>query len=1028
MPIPAALQRSISAYYASLHEYRLHRAHNEGATSYAFQTLLTDLGRPRGFSVLGQQSVQGTKGKPIRVDAKIVDQYNLTHGIWEAKDTYDDLDAEISKKIATGYPLTNIIFEDTRRAVLYQHGSVVFDDLLAEPANLQSLLDRFFSYTEPHIEEFHKAVVEFRQRIPDLAGGLTEIIEEARQSNAAFRAALNDFLTLCREALNPATTQEEVEDMLKQHILTERIFRVIFDNPDFVLRNAVAVELEKMVKALTSKSFSRDSFLKRLDFFYVAIERAAATIDSYEEKQSLLNTLYEQFFQAYSTRAADTHGIVYTPREIVAWMVNSVEKALQTEFGLSLASEGVHIIDPCVGTGTFVMELLRHIPTSALEQKFRSELHANEVLLLPYYIAAQNIEHAYYERTGSYLPFEGLCFADTLNMEKLQTSFFAPENSERIARQNAAPIRVVIGNPPYNVGQASESDNNKNRRYPLVDQRIRETYSKASQATNKNALGDMYVKFFRWATDRLGKRDGVVCFVSNNSFLEQIAFDGMRKYLLQDFTRIYTFDLGGNVRENPKLSGTRHNVFGIQVGVTMTILIRNSQHTTRDLFYARVDEFWTKEQKLLHLAELKDCYNVEWQLLTPNARNIWLTEGLHSDFDALIPLGSKEAKAMQGLDVPSIFSLYSSGVKTNRDQWAYAFTTDVLRQKVNRFIETYNSEVDRWKRRSSSSTSVDEFVNYDDETIKWSESLKANLVRGKYAAFDGSKLRQSLYRPFSKQFLFFDRILNERVYVFPSIFPIAETEKENSVIGISGIGSSKPFHCLITDTIAGLDLLEKTQCFPFYTYDEDGTKRRENITDWALQQFRTHYSDPSITKLDIFHYVYAVLHSHEYRTKYAANLKRDLPRIPFVPAESFRPYVQAGEQLATLHRDYETVQPYPLQRIENSDRPFSWRVDKMRLSQDHTSLQYNSSLILAGIPPEVFSYKLGNRSALEWVIDQFRVTEDARSGIKSDPNNPDDPQYILNLIGRVTTVSLQTVQIVNSFPPLTAPIETYQSA
>lgn len=573
--MPPTQQRAFSQYYSSLDEYRHHRAQTEGATRHAFQTLLTELARPRGFSVLNEQSISGTKGKSIRVDAKIVDPYSMTIGVWEAKDTADNLDKEISKKIADGYPLANTIFEDTRRAVLYQHGDVVFDKLITEQDNLQTLLDRFFSYTEPHIEEFHKAVAEFRQRIPDLAKGLTDIIAEAKQSNAAFRAALNDFLTLCREALNPATTQEEVEDMLKQHILTERIFRVIFDNPDFVLRNAVAVELEKMVRALTSKSFSRDSFLKRLDFFYVAIERAAATIDSYQEKQSLLNTLYEQFFQAYSTRAADTHGIVYTPHEIVAWMVNSVEKALQTEFGLSLASEGVHIIDPCVGTGTFVMELLRHIPTSALEQKYRSELHANEVLLLPYYIAAQNIEHAYYERTGSYLPFEGLCFADTLSMEKLQASFFAPENSERIARQNAAPIRVVIGNPPYNVGQTNENDNNKNRRYPLVDQRIRETYSKASQATNKNALGDMYVKFYRWATDRLGKRDGVVCFVSNNSFMDQVAFDGMRKHLIQDFTRIYTFDLGGNVRHNPKLSGTRHNVFGIQVGVTITLLIRN---------------------------------------------------------------------------------------------------------------------------------------------------------------------------------------------------------------------------------------------------------------------------------------------------------------------------------------------------------------------------------------------------------------------------------------------------------------------
>ncbi|MDQ5826885.1 MAG: N-6 DNA methylase, partial [Chloroflexota bacterium] len=958
--------------------------------------------------------------RTIRVDGLIRDNLKFTRGIWEAKDTKDDLSTEIAKKIADGYPLKNTLFEDTRRAVLYQNGVPVFDDTITEPANLQRLLEIFLTYTEPQIDEFHKAVAEFRDRIPELAASLTDIIDEAKRDNRLFRDALQSFLLLCQEALNPATTQDEVEDMLKQHILTERIFRSIFDNPDFVRRNVIAVELERMVAALTSRSFSRDQFLKRLDFFYIAIERAARTITDYSEKQSLLNTLYEQFFQAYSTRAADTHGIVYTPAEIVSWMVNSVQQALSREFGLSLDSPDVHIIDPCVGTGTFIMEILRHISNSNLEQKYTGELHANEILLLPYYIAAQNIEHAYFERTGQYLPFDGLCFADTLNMEALQQSMFSPQNTERIVRQNQAPIRVIIGNPPYNVGQANENDNNKNRRHPRVDARIRETYGAASKATLQTKLYDMYVKFFRWATDRLGSRDGIICFVSNNSFLEQIAFDGMRKHLMQDFTRIYTFDLGGNVRKNPKLSGTKHNVFGIQVGVTITLLVRNSTHETRELYYGRLDEFWTKNEKLQYLEKARDVTHVEWQLQTPDDRNYWLMEGINTDFEALIPMGTKETKAATSVNANSIFKIYSLGVATNRDEWAYDFSEERLSEKMHRFIKNYNYEVFRLNQEQIPIQEINSFITTDGAILKWTDRLKDALKKRETLHFDLKKVRRSMYRPFCTQFLYFDHLLNQRRYQQHRILPTPATEQENTLICLAGLVDTKPFHTLAANVIPDLHLTGDTQCFPLYTYNEDGTNRRDNITDWALKQFQSHYNDPIITKLDIFHYVYGVLHSPEYRAKYAANLKRDLPRIPFVPAPDFRTYVRAGADLATLHRDYESAPEYPLQRLENRDVPFSWRVEAMKLDSERTALRYNASLTLSGIPPEVFDYKLGNRSALDWVIDQYRVSTDARSGIRTDPNNPDDPQYILRLIGQVVYVSQQTVNTVRSLPPLAA--------
>ncbi|HMA35501.1 MAG TPA: type ISP restriction/modification enzyme [Chloroflexia bacterium] len=1018
--MPPKLPPAVAAYYQTLATIEGHGAANEGATRAAFQTLLSAWAAPQGLTLLAEQTMDGTRQRPIRLDGVLVDDLHFRRGCWEAKDSVDDLDAAIPRKIAAGYPLANTLFENTRRAVLFQDGRRALDADLRDPAALRALLDTFVTYAPAQIAEFHRAVARFRDDLPQLAAGLTALIDDARRTNPAFRAALDSFLALCRSSLNPATTPAEVEDMLKQHLLTERIFRTIFANPDFVRRNAVAAELEKMVDALTGQSFSRAAFLHKLDYFYAAIEATARTIDSYPEKQDLLRTLYEQFFQAYSTRAADTHGIVYTPPAIVGWMVASVEQALAREFGLGLAAPGVHIVDPCTGTGTFVMEILHRLPAAALEAKYTAELHANEVLLLPYYIAAQNIEHAYVERLGRYAPFAGLCFADTLDLaDSPQLDMFAPANSQRVEQQKAAPIRVVLGNPPYNVGQISENDNNKNRKHPTVDKRVAATYAKSSHASNKNALSDIYVKFFRWATDRLGDRDGVVCFVSNNSFLDQIAFDGMRQHLLQDFTRLYVFDLGGNVRKNPKLSGSKHNVFGIQVGVAITLLVRNRQHPTPELFYTRVDEFWTREQKLEHLAATADYTQVNWQPLIPDARGTWLTAGLQADFDTFLPIASKDAKAGAELSAEAIFKTYSRGVATTRDNWVYDFNREELERKIKLFIDTYDSAVDRWERLGQETRPIDEFVHYDDKAIKWSESLKANLMRGKHAHFDESRIRQALYRPFCKQFLYFDRILNERVYLFPSIFPTPETEQENSIIWLK-VGTEWPMFALMANKIVDLLPQGGSQCFPFYTYAADGSGRRENITDWALAQFQAHYGDPGIGKGDLFHYVYAVLHSPAYRARYAANLKRDLPRIPFVPAAAWSAYVAAGARLATLHRDYAAQPPYPLRRVETPGEPFHWAPDPrgLRLTPDRTALRVNAALTLAGIPPAVFAYQLGHRSALEWVVDQYRVAVDPRSGLRHDPTDPADPAAIVRLVEQVVQVSLATVALVAGLPPL----------
>ncbi|MBD1211284.1 MAG: helicase [Dolichospermum circinale Clear-D4] len=436
------------------------------------------------------------------------------------------------------------------------------------------------------------------------------------------------------------------------------------------------------------------------------------------------------------------------------------------------------------------------------------------------------------------------------------------------------------------------------------------------------------------------------------------------------------------------------------------------------IYYARMDEFWTKEEKLKYLEKLDHTGNVEWQEITPDKNNNWLTEDCQIDYDDFLPIGNKETKS-KFLNSSAIFYIYSLGINSNRDNWVYNYDLDDLSKNINIFIETYNEQVIKWSQNKQSHKNIDLFILYDDEKIKWSSKLKALLNAGISTKFDPEKIRKSLYRPFTKQYLYFEKVLIHRLGQFPTIFPTAETEIENQVISVSGIGSNKPFHCMASVVIPCLDFLEKTQCFPFYTYNEDGTNRQENITDWALKQYQNHYQDTTITKWDIFYYIYAVLHHPHYRERYAANLKRELPRIPFAP--QFHPFVIAGKRLAEIHINYEKQPEYHLKHLENKDLPIDWRVEKMRLSKDKTQIKYNDFLTLTGIPPAVFLYRLGNRSALDWIIDQYQVTTDKRSEITNDPNRLDDEQYIVRLIKQIITVSLETVEIVNNLPDLGLP-------
>ena len=675
--------KPVKEYFAALARFQKHGHTTEGNTRSAFADLLKRCASPYGWHLVEEYQFKGTGKQPLRADGALVDDLTLQHGIWEAKDNDDDLEKEIKAKRAKGYPLTNILFQSPSRAVLYQGNRIAFDDTIVTSEKLVEVLEAFFTYQQEHEVDWEDAVAKFAEKIPDLANGVTDILAKEFTANSTFRERFAAFAQLCRQSINPDLPDDAIRKMLVQHLLTERIFRRVFNNPEFTRRNVIAAEIEKVIDSITARHFSRDKFLQPLDRFYTAIEKAAEQQEGYTEKQHFLNAVYEKFFQRFDTKQADTHGIVYTPQPIVDFMVRSVEEVLQQEFGKSLSDSGVHILDPFTGTGNFITRIMQQIKRSALPHKYAHELHCNEVMLLPYYIASMNIEQAYMERAGEYKPFDGICLVDTFEM-RAQGNMFAERNTKRIDEQVSTEIFVVIGNPPYNATQANEDDNNKNRRYKDLDRRITETYSLSSAATNKNALSDPYIKAIRWATDRI-KTEGVICLVTNNGFVDSSSADGLRKHLAGDFDLIYVLNLGGNVRRNPKLSGTTHNVFGIQVGISVTMLVRHERalHERRSLIrYAETGRDWTRGEKLDFLESKKLLDQVSWNTVEPDIRGNWLDTDSSSDYINLCSLHD-------------LLPEHCNGVKTCRDTWVYNFNQKRLGANVNRIADFFNNEVDR---------------------------------------------------------------------------------------------------------------------------------------------------------------------------------------------------------------------------------------------------------------------------------------------------------------------------------------------
>ncbi|QEE08868.1 N-6 DNA methylase [Bartonella kosoyi] len=930
------------------------------------------------------------------------------------------------------------------------------------PNALKTLLAKKFAIAD-YWENWAGNVAEIAQNhITHLQNLLADENSEAFHAFDAFHKEL-------KNNLNSEIKKEEAIEMLAQHLVTRPVFEALFEGNEFVQNNAISQAMERILTELDKTNIEEES--KELQEFYNSVRLRASGITSPLARQNLIITLYESFFAKAFKKTTDRLGIVYTPVEVVDFIIHSVDDVLRNEFGKSLGSRGVSILDPFTGTGTFITRLLQSnlIKPEDMEYKFRHDIHANEIVLLAYYIAAINIESTYHSiMKGEYIPFKHIGLADTFQTlkEKNLIDGILKENSEYLEHQKKLNIEVIFGNPPYSVGQKSENDNAKNTPYPILNKRIGETYAAQSKATSTHKLYDSYIRAIRWASDRIKKR-GVIGFVTNAGFIDGSSMDGLRKCLVEEFSSLYIFHLRGNQRTSGEVSrkeGGKIFGSGSRAPIAISILVKNPNAQQHGKIYFRdIGDYLTRKEKLTIIEKFRSIDGITqskkgWQIITPDKHGDWLGQR-DDNFNAFLAIGDKGYKKDHN---KKLFETFSCGLKTNRDAWAYNSSHETLKKNMSNMIAFYNSEVERFNGAYTHAASkarakyVDSFVNSDDGKISWSYSVKQQLIRGKTFKFEETCLTQSLYRPFIQQWLYYSRIFNESVYQMPQIFPMGKIV-ENRVMKIAAVGARGGFSVLMTKNVPDVGVIDNSQCFPRYIYEDTevlkdknkkqshlfteanttaGLQRYDAITDEGLDHFKTSYPNETITKDDLFYYVYGLLHSEDYRTRYAHNLCKELPRIPCVKsADDFWKFVTAGRELGHLHVNYEDVEPYPVtfkkgnpKQTEISNPEKFYYVTEMKFAgnskeKDKSTVFYNSNITITDIPLEAYEYIVNGKPALEWVMGRQCVKIDKKSSIVNDANRyavetVGNPAYPLELFQRVITVSLETMKIVKNLPKL----------
>ncbi|MCF8341359.1 MAG: DEAD/DEAH box helicase family protein [Chitinophagaceae bacterium] len=867
------------------------------------------------------------------------------------------------------------------------------------------------------------------------------------------RAAFDNFLSGLQKNINPSINEEQAIEMLAQHIITQPIFDALFEGYSFVKSNAVSMAMQSMIEALEEGSnlAEQDETLQR---FYDSVRTRAAGIDNSEGKQRIIIELYDKFFKTAFPKMVEKLGIVYTPVEVVDFIIHSVNDILKKEFDRTISDENIHILDPFTGTGTFLVRLLQSglIEEIDLERKYKEELHANEIVLLAYYIAAINIENAYHDATpdpndgvgkANYTSFDGIVLTDTFQLSEtregeIQYEEMLKKNSDRVEKQRKSPLRIIIGNPPYSVGQTSANDNAQNQTYPKLNQRIADTYAKLTKATNKNSLYDSYLKAFRWSTDRLDKTGGVICFVSNGAWIDGNSADGFRKSIEKEFTSIYVFNLRGNARTSGELRQKEAgNVFGSgsRTPISITLLVKNPEVKTEKatIHYHDIGDYLDREQKLKIIKEFKTfgSPNLVLTTLDPNEHGDWIS--LRNDaFGNYIEL---EPDKKFNIKTNSYFVVNSMGVGTSRDAWVFNFSKDKLLANIERTIKFYNEQVIGYKTALlvDNKLKIEDFIDSDHKNISWSSSLIPKVEKGTTVEFQGNKIFNAMYRPFCSMHFYYGEHFIHRRGQYDQIFPMKEMSK-NMLICVQQDAGEKmsPF---LVNVIPDLELVHHAQCFPLYYYEENNVSqkglfdtdetqkyvRRDAISDFILERAKQQYGK-TVTKEDIFYYVYGFLHSNEYRETFANDLKKMLPRLPLIETvTNFWAFSKAGRKLAELHLNYETVAPSPDVTVTGDDGK-TYSVEKIRFPKkdQKETIHYNSKITVSNIPAKAYEYVVNGKSAIEWIMERYQVTTHQESGIVKDPNDwakeVGNPRYILDLLLSIINVSVQTVDIVNGLP------------
>ncbi len=986
---------------------------NEMAIKQPFDSLIMKFSESKNYIYATEVTIKNEAGKNIRPDGILMTELRIHKGYVESKDTNDTLDNEINKKLfKDGYPKNNIIFQDSIQAVLIQNGVEVSRVLMNDAEKLEKILLQFINHKPEYIEKFEAALEKFKEDIPVIVATLRDTIDGEYKKNSDFIKGFETFFEMCKIEINPHIAKEDIREMIIQHILTEDIFKSIFDEADFHHENNIAQQLEVLVNTFMTRTM-RLNQLSEINHYYKTINAQAALVADHQEKQKFLKVVYENFYKMYNPKGADKLGVVYTPNEIVRFMVKSTDYLLQEHFGKSLADKNVHILDPATGTGTFITDIIDFIRPQYLEYKYLNEIYANEVAILPYYIANLNIEYTFKQKMKKYIEFPNSCFVDTLDnidglkYEGKQNSIFgfSSENAERIKRQNDQKISVIIGNPPYNANQINFNDNNKNREYPEIDNRIKETYVKYSSA-QKTKVYDMYARFYRWATDRLDN-NGVISFVTNRSFIDSKTFDGFRKCIYNEFDYCYIIDLKGDIRSREKALAAKSNVFGIQAGVAILILIKKNKENldepkNANIKYLEVSDNLEKKEKLQFLSNAS-FEELVFTSIFPDKNNNWINLSDNIEWRHFIPIASKNAKFGRGNE--TLFTLYSFGTSTNRDEWVFDFSKKNLEVKSKFLSNEYNSFIKNGALKT---------------TIKLSETLESNFKRKLKSKFDKKHIAKVNYRPFTQKYYYAEKLFSDRLTQNHYTCFGEKLDKENKIINIFAY-TRADFTVLVSRHLTNINFFGDPAHFvPLYRYDETGI-RYDNMTDWGLNQFIEHYATTEhallpITKEDIFNYTYAVLHHSDYRIKYELNLKDDFPRLPFY--DNFFQWVTWGKQLMDLHIDYETVAPFDLRVVDNSkvfDKKYKLKV-KLKANPELGIIEIDEQTYLLGIPNEAWQYKLGNRCAIDWILDQYKEKKIADKTVAQQFDNfrfADYKDEVIDLLKKVCTVSVESMKIID---------------